>query len=137
MTRFTFTSVVWAESITATRSSSSFEKRSAIVASACSVGEALDDRADAGAARADLAARLGDEAARHLAEGRLGLAQAQARADDVERGTAGAGHLGRPRAELAGVDPRDRLGEPRLELRAGRRACTRATPARSGRSRNW
>ena len=47
MTLFTFTSVVWAESITETRSSRSLRKRSAISASECSSGEPLDDRADA------------------------------------------------------------------------------------------
>jgi hypothetical protein len=39
VTRFTFTSVVWAESITETRSSTSLWKRSAIAASACSASK--------------------------------------------------------------------------------------------------
>ena len=63
--------------------------------------------------------------------------QPRPRADEVERGTGGAGVVARRRAELAGLDRRDRRRQLRLQRRAGLRRRTTCSTSSSGRSRNW
>src|SRR5438093_5579190 len=124
VTRLTFTSVVCAESITATSSSRSHRDLSAMVAS----GYAAARRSMIGRMRARFGpTRLRASLTKLRGPARLNgcerafgvtIATTEPRscADDVERRTARADELVRRRAKIAGVDARDRGAEFGLEL---------------------
>ena len=137
VTRLTFTSVVCAESITETSSSSGLRNVSAIVASACSTASRsmigrIRSRFGPTRFRASLTKLRGNELERVAR-----LTQARACADEVERRAAGACELARRRPELAGLDPRDRGRELRLELGDVGERERRRFDRLVGRSRNW
>ena len=122
VTRLTFTSVVWAESITETSSSSGLRNVSAIVASACSTASrSMIGRIRCFFGPTRLRASC-DEATRHSSLAAGGAPQARPGADEVERRAAGAREVARRRPELARLDPRDPGGQLGLELGAPARA---------------
>ena len=120
VTRFTFTSVVCAESMTETSNSSSSAKRERDRRVGVLDREPLDHRLHprASSGRPACAPPRRSYAALALSDA-LVRQPVQVRhpgADEVERRTARARELARPRPELAGVDARDR--RPRAPLRA-------------------
>src|SRR5947209_2601195 len=115
VTRLTFTSVVWAESMTDTSSSSGLRNVRAMAASWCSSAS----RSTIGRMRARFGpTRLRASATKLRRTDELWgrLAQPHSRAHEVERRAPGARELARRRSELAGLNPRDRHGELGFQL---------------------
>ena len=131
VTRLTFTSVVCAESITATSSSSSVPRaqRDGRVRMRCP--QPLD--------HGPMRSRFGPTR-RRASETKLranGGSQARARADDVERRAVRARALARRGHERPRADARDRRRQLRLELRRVGAGVKTVTTGSSGCSRNW